>query len=98
MIMGSVVISFLYAVRKPLVRDTSGCKLMFPSRYHTKRNITLKKDIINAVISCFKRELPKILAEIYLYEDVDSEYYELLTNVTYLGVHGGVFDPILWSK
>ena len=87
-----VVISFLYAVRKPLVRDASGYKLMFPSRYHTKRNITLKKDIINAVISCFKRELPKVLAEIYLYEDVNNKYYELLTNVTYLGVHGGVFE------
>ena len=32
------------------------------------------------------------MAEIYLYEDVDNEYYELLTNVVFLGVHGGVFE------
>ena len=91
----STVIPFLYAVRKPLdpFRDEPfGCELLFPSRYFDKSILTSKKDIIHAVIDCFKGELPKIMAEIYLYEDVDNEYYELLTNIVCLAVHGGVFE------
>ena len=83
------MIPFLNAVRKP---SRSGCELMFPHRYHKKRSLTSKKDIVNAVIGCFKGELPKIMAEIYLYEDIDNEYYNLLNKVVYLGVHGGVFE------
>ena len=83
------MIPFLYAVRKP---SRSGCELTFPPRYHYKQGLTSKKDIVNAVIGCFKGELPRIMAEIYLYEDIDNEYHNLLNQVVYLGIHGGVFE------
>ena len=88
-----IAIPLLYTVRKPLVGDsTGGCELVFPSRYHEKSNLTLNRDNIDVVIGCFKGELPKIIAEIVLCDDIDSEFYDLLTNVVYLGIHGGVFE------
>ena len=67
------MIPLLYAVRKPLVGDKAGCELVFPSRYHDKSNLTLNRDIVDAVIGCFKGELPKIIAEMILCDDIDSE-------------------------
>ena len=85
------MILFLYSVRKPIVGDNSGCEHTFPPRYCKKRNLTVKMDVINAVLGCFKEKLPKILAEVHLYEDIDDEYYDLLDKVVYLGIRGGVF-------
>ena len=82
----NTLIPFLYAVRKPLPSDE--CGLLFPTRYYDKNILTSKKDIINAVIDCFKGELPKIMSDIYVCEAIDDEYYELLTNVVCLGIHG----------
>ena len=65
-------------------------QVTFPPHYHKKQGLS-SKDTVNAVIGCFKGELPKIMAEIYLCEDIDNEYYNLLNKVVYLGVHGGVF-------
>ena len=89
----STLIPFLYAVRKPLSSDDLGdkCGLLFPARYYDKSILTSKKDIINAVVDCFKGELPKILTELDVCKTVtDYEYYELLTNVVCLGMHGEV--------
>ena len=91
------MILFLYAVRKPAFRFIgSGCKLLFPHRYQGKDGLTSKKDIVDAVIGCFKGELPIIVPEMYLYEYLDDEYYDLFNKVMYLGVHGifgkGVFE------
>ena len=60
---------------------------MFPHRYCEKNSLTSKEDIIDAVIACFKGELPKIVAT-YVYEDIDSEDYDLLNKVVYLDVQG----------
>jgi hypothetical protein len=89
----AAMIRFLYAVRKPSFRNNeTGCELTFPHRYRENDGLTSKKDIIDAVISYFKGELPKIVSEVLLYDDMDNEYYDLLNKVVYLGVHGGVFD------
>jgi hypothetical protein len=92
----AATIRFLYAVRKPYMyfhnNETEGCELMFPHRYREKDGLTSKKDIVDAVIGCFKGGLPKIVAKVLLYDDIDNEYYDLLNKVVYLGVHGGVFD------
>ena len=89
----AIMIRFLYAVRKPSFHNNeSRCELTFPRRYREKDGLTSNKDIVHAVVGCFKGKLPKIVAEIYLYEDIDDEYYDLLNEVVYLGVHGGVFN------
>ena len=82
----NTVIQFLYAVRKPFFcNNKSRCDLMFPHRYCEKNGLTSKEDIIDAVIACLKGELPKIVAT-YVYEDIDSEDYDLLNKVVYLDV------------
>ena len=90
----STLIPLLYAVRKPLSSDKfgRGCGLLFPARYYSKSILTSKKDIINAVIDCFKGELPKILADICVCEAIDNEYYELLTNVVCLSICGDLCE------
>ena len=94
------IMSFLYAVRKPLVSPDreleSGCDLIFPPRYDQNSQLTSKKDITNTVVDCFKGELPQILAEVRLYEDIDYEFYyhdcDLLSKVVYLGIRGSPFE------
>ena len=70
----------------------SGCGLIFPPRYHNKRSLTSKKDIVDAVIGCFKGECPRIMAHICLCEYIDNEHYNLLNKVVYLGIYGRVFN------
>ena len=92
----STLIPFLYAVRKPLSSDDDlkdKCRLLFPARYYDKSILTSKKGIINAIVDCFKGELPKILTEIDIHQEkINYEYYELLTNVVCLGMHGDVCE------
>ena len=80
-----LVISPLYAVRKPT--SYGECELSFPPRYHEMNNISTKRDIINAIIRCFKGKLPKLVGQICLHEEVDPEYYDLLNEVTYVGIY-----------
>ena len=89
------VISFLYSVRK-FDENKARCQLLFPPRYHQQSmcKLSTKEEYTEAVLKCFKGELPKILASVQLYEDeMDFEYAEaFLSNVVYLGIHGKWFE------
>ena len=88
-----LVISPLYAVRKP---TDCGCELAFPPRYHEMHYITSKRDIINAIIRCFKGKLPKLVGQVCLHEDIDPDYYDLLSEVAYVDIYdGGLGYPTL---
>ena len=80
----SVVIPLLYAVRKPSVGKESGCSLAFPPRYRDTGSKTSTEDIINSVQSWFKCGFPKIMLQVCLCEDIDSEYFDLLDEVALL--------------
>ena len=82
-----LVLSPLYAVRKPS-RD-GGCELSFPPRYHEMNDMASKRDIINAIIRCFKGKLPKLMGRICLHKEVDPDYFDLLSEVAYIGI----YDP-----
>ena len=87
------VILLLYAVRKPLVGDESGCELMFPPRYHDKGYITSNTDIVNSVQSWFKWGFPKIMLPVCMCEDIDSEHYDLLDEVAIIVTRSQGFTP-----
>ncbi len=83
-----LVISPLYAVRKPRAGDDD-CELSFPPRYHEMNEIATKRDIINAIVRCFKGKLPKLMGRICLHPEVDPDYFDLLNEVAYIGI----YDP-----
>ena len=89
----SVVIPLLYAVRKPSVGKESGCSLAFPPRYHDKGSKTSTKDIVDSVQSWFKCRFPKIMLQVCLCEDIDSEYFDLLDEVALLATSIQGFKP-----
>ena len=79
-----LVISPLYAVRRP---TDYGCELDFPPRYHEMNHINSKRDIINAIVRCFKGKLPKLVGQICLHEDIDTDYYDLFNEVAYVDIY-----------
>ena len=50
-------------------------------------HITSKRDIINAIVRCFKGKLPKLVGQTCLHEDVDADYYDLLNEVAYVDIY-----------
>ena len=88
------IISFLYSVRK-FDEYKVRCRLLLPPRYHQESmcNLSNKIELIEALLKCFRGELPKILPSVQLYGDeIDLEYAKyFLTNVSYLGIHGKPF-------
>ena len=90
------VIALLYTVKRPIMigEDICGSEMIFPARYlrYLERKQFTKQEITAAVIRCFKGELPKILADIQLYDDVQLDYGSFLSRVTYIGIHGTPFE------
>ena len=84
------VIQFLYAVRK-FDKHGRGSDLIFPPRYHQKSN-TSANNIIHEVVSCFKGELPTVLADMEMYNEIELDYVRFLSEVVYLGIHGLPFE------
>ena len=82
-----LVLSPLFAVRKPS-RDGE-CELSFPPRYHEMNEVASKREIINAILRCFKGKFPKLMGRICLHKEVDPDYLELLSEVAYIGI----YDP-----
>ena len=87
------MIEFLYAVRKfPSAAHeftpNKGAEFTIPSRYQDKANLFLKEDLIDAAMSCFRGELPKILTGVLVDDDVDLEYAYFLCNLRFLSVTG----------
>ena len=99
-----VVVPLLYAVRKPLVGK---CGLAFPPHYRDKDRITWSskrgivnsmwcsdKFIVNSVRGCFKPGFPKIMLQVYIREDIDSEYFDLLDEVALIATsYAGFSQP-----
>ena len=59
---------FLFAIRKieeVLEGKATSCHLEFPPRYLHKLD-TPEEDLVEEVVTCFKGELPTVLAEIYV--------------------------------
>ena len=90
----SQTIKFLYGIRNFTVTDASIYKtqryhnsLIFPPRYQDKADIHQIKDIIDATISCFRGELPKILVNL-LNCCPCYEYIYLLCDIRYLSIVG----------
>ena len=84
----SVVIPFLYAVRKPVNRVGNGCDLVLPPRYRDKASyMTSKEDIVKCVQSWFKSGFPKIMLQVCMCDDIDDEYVDLLEEVALIGTN-----------
>ena len=95
------IITLLYTVRRPIVAGdcvcgdcVCGCETVFPPRYHRylEQGQFTKQQIIAAVTRCFRGELPKILADVQLYDGVELDNGAFLSNVTYIGIHGTPFE------
>ena len=78
------VLSFLYCVRK----SDGCCQLVFPPRYVQQNKFDSTEDVIEAVVSCFRGKLPRIL-ELYMdgtdYE-ASPKYAHFVREVEYLRV------------
>ena len=99
-----VVVPLLYAVRKPFVGSKSGCGLAFPPRYRDKDRIIWSskkgivnsmwcsnKFIVNSVRGCFKSGFPKVMLQVCIREDIDSEYFGLLDEVALIATNNDGF-------
>lgn len=85
---------FLFAIRKieeVLEGKATSCHLEFPPRYLHKLD-TPEEDLVEEVVTCFKGELPTVLAEIYVYEDIELDHAHYLREIALLGVHGLSFE------
>ena len=86
------MIEFLYAVRR--FPDTEQkfsnrvCDFTVPSRYQDKVNLFLKEDLIDATVSCFGGEFPKILTGVLVDDSIQFEYVGFLRNLRFLSVTG----------
>ena len=95
------VILFLYGVREI---HTHGCNcLTIPPRYDQMRDLPNNehlKDVFDAIVQCFKGELPNMLPQIQLYKDsdiychIDLSDVELsfLSEVEYIGIQCRPFE------
>ena len=79
---------FLYAVRKFPVKcnHSNGCIFTIPSRYEEKANSFCMKNLIDMVVSCFRGELPTILARVFIKDDVNIQYIDFLRELHFLNV------------
>ena len=86
------IFDFLFAVRKiQEFPEGLSCCLEFPPRYSHKIDIS-KEELMQELVNCFKGELPTVLAEIFIYRDVELDYTHFLKEVVYMGVHGLTFE------
>ncbi len=87
------MIEFLYAVRRfpsmaHELAPNKGAEFTIPPRYQDKANLFLKEDLINAAVSCFRGELPKILTGAVVDDNVKFEYIWFLRELRFLSVTG----------
>ena len=87
------VIEFLFAVRRfPSITyefaPNKGAEFNIPSRYQDKANLFLKEDLIDAAMSCFGGELPKILTGAIFDTDSSLEHTYFLRKLRFLSFAG----------
>ena len=84
---------FLFAVRKiqEVQEGPASCSLKFPPRYLHKLD-TPEEELAGEVVNCFKGELLTVLAEVYIYEDIELSYAHFLREIAFLGIHGLTFE------
>ena len=64
----------------------------FDNQYTDSFDEELKEDMIDAVMNCFKNQLPKYHGEITVYNDIELEYAFYFREVVYLGILSSQLD------
>ena len=96
---GMLVISFLYAIRKPYAHHQGCCRVEFPPCNSHMSNKCDNHLTIFDVINCFSHgrgEFPRIFPEFVVMTDADENMnldhvYRFLRNAVYLGINGNPF-------